>query len=449
MLYQDQDDGTTRVIVYASRNLSKSEKRYHSSKLEFLALKWSVCERFHEYLYGEKFQVYTDNNPLTYILTTAKLDATGQWWVASLANYDFTIHYRSGKQNTEADALSRIKWHHEDDVQVKAILATGSNADTTIPIGINSNGVHCNNVQIDTSPKMGWENWMKEKEMDKDNGPIIKLVQQGKHLQYTCKEGDSSGMRVLLKYKQDLFVRNGLLYRKVKLKNHDTVVNQFVLPKTYRRQATLALHDDYGHLGIEKTLGLLQERFFWPKMVEDVQNHIRTCKRCTKYKQQPEREKLKSISCTYLHLDFLTIGKEGTEKAINIMVITDHFTRYTQAYITPKQTAPEVAKTLWDQFLVHYGWPTKILMDQGKLFENQLVWELCSLAQVQKLCTTPYRPQTNGSCERFNYTLMSMLGTLPVHAKKELARMGEYINSCLQCYYVPCYRIFTILPYVW
>ena len=123
VLYQDQDDGTTRVIAYASRNLSKSEERYHSSKLEFLALNWSVCERFHEYLYGGKFQVYTDNNPLMYILTTAKLDATGQWWVASLANYDFTIHYQSGKQNIEANALSRIKWQHEDDVQVKAILA--------------------------------------------------------------------------------------------------------------------------------------------------------------------------------------------------------------------------------------------------------------------------------------------------------------------------------------
>ena len=157
-------------------------------------------------------------------------------------------------------------------------------------------------------------------------------------------------------------------------------------------------------------------------MVEDVRNHIRTCERCTKYKQQPEREKLKPISCTssleLVHLDFLTIGKDGTEKAINIMVIIDHFTRYAQAYITPKQTAPVVAKTLWDQFLVHYGLATKILMDQGKSFKNQLIQELCSLAQVQKLRTMPYRPQTNGSCERFNYTLMSMLGTLPVHAKR-------------------------------
>ena len=403
VLYQDQDDGTTRVIAYASWNLTKSEKRYHSSKLEFLALKWSICERFHEYLYGGKFQVYTDNNPLTYILMTAKLDATGQWWVASLANYDFTIHYRSGKQNVEADALSRIRWQHEDEVQVKAILARGSNTDTTIPIHYDPNPIQCKNIQIDTTPKMGKDNWIQEQANDEDISPMVELVRQGKHLQYTCKEGDPSGMRVLLKYKQDLFLRNRLFYRKAKLRNHYSIISQFILPKSHRRRATLALHDDYGHLGMEKTLGLLQEWFYWPKMMEDVRNHIRTCARCTKYKQQPEREKLKQINCTYplelVHLDFLTIGKEGTEKSINVMIVTDHFTRYAQAYITPKQTAPLIAKMLWDQFLVHYGWPTKILTDQGKSFENQLIRELCSLAQVQKLRTTPYRPQSNGACE--------------------------------------------------
>ena len=73
-----------------------------------------------------------DNNPLTYILTTAKLDDTGQRLVVSLANYDFTIHYRSGKQNVEADALSRIRWCHDDAIIVKAISARGLNADTMI-----------------------------------------------------------------------------------------------------------------------------------------------------------------------------------------------------------------------------------------------------------------------------------------------------------------------------
>ena len=98
------------VIAYVSRTLSRSERNYDAHKLEFLALKWSVTERFHEYLYGRHFEVYTDNNPLTYILTTAKLDATGQRWVASVANYNFKIFYKSGKLNVEADALSCIPW---------------------------------------------------------------------------------------------------------------------------------------------------------------------------------------------------------------------------------------------------------------------------------------------------------------------------------------------------
>lgn len=105
-LYQNQD-GKNRVIAYASRSLKPSEKNYPAHKLEFLALKWAVCEKFHDYLYSSKFEVLTDNNPLTYILTTAKLDATGQRWVASLSDYDIVIRYKSGRMNMDADGLSR------------------------------------------------------------------------------------------------------------------------------------------------------------------------------------------------------------------------------------------------------------------------------------------------------------------------------------------------------
>ena len=109
VLYQVQD-GKQRAIAYASRGLSVSEKNYSVHKLEFLALKWAITEKFHDYLYGNEFVVKTDNNPVTYVLTSAKLDATGHRWVAELSNYNFSIEYRSGVQNRDADALSRIKW---------------------------------------------------------------------------------------------------------------------------------------------------------------------------------------------------------------------------------------------------------------------------------------------------------------------------------------------------
>ena len=90
--------------------------------MEFLALKWSLTERFHGYLNGGEFEVYMNNNPLTYILTTAKLDATGQRWVVSLADYNFKIFYRSGKLNVEADALSRIPWENAQEDHLEPLI---------------------------------------------------------------------------------------------------------------------------------------------------------------------------------------------------------------------------------------------------------------------------------------------------------------------------------------
>ena len=95
------------MIAYASRGLRNGEKNNPAHKLEFLCLKWAVTEKFHDYLYGNQFSVYTDSNPLTYVLSSAKLDATGHRWVASLGNLNFKLKYRSGKADGDADGLSR------------------------------------------------------------------------------------------------------------------------------------------------------------------------------------------------------------------------------------------------------------------------------------------------------------------------------------------------------
>ena len=110
VLYQEQDR-KLKVIGYASRTLTPAEKNYHlhAGKLEFLALKWAVTEKFRDYLYyAPSFDVYTDNNPLTYILTSAKLSAVGHRWVAELADFNFCLRYRPGKTNIDADILSRL-----------------------------------------------------------------------------------------------------------------------------------------------------------------------------------------------------------------------------------------------------------------------------------------------------------------------------------------------------
>ena len=170
MLYQKQEDGTDHVIAYASRMLSKSEKNCDAHKLEFLALKWSATERFHEYLYGGEFEVYTDNNLLTYILTTAKLDAMGQRWVDSLGNYNFKIFYRSGKLNVEANALLRIPWEntqvdHLEPLFVKTMLQSKLETEMGIPKYSPLNVIQ-KEMLVNSTPKLTQHEWVKEQHED-------------------------------------------------------------------------------------------------------------------------------------------------------------------------------------------------------------------------------------------------------------------------------------------
>ena len=114
VLLQKQDDRCYHPIAFASRALTETEQQYHSNKQEFLALKWAITEQFHEYLspYGKnrnEFVVRTDNNPLTYIFSSACLDAAAHRWVANLADYNFSLEYQRGKDNTVTDFLSRME----------------------------------------------------------------------------------------------------------------------------------------------------------------------------------------------------------------------------------------------------------------------------------------------------------------------------------------------------
>ena len=195
-----------------------------------------------------------------------------------------------------------------------------------------------------------------------------------------------------------------------------------VLPAAHREFALRGCHDEVGHLGLEHMLDLMYNRFFWPCMAAQAKEHIEKYHPCLAFKARQPKGPLKNIVATHplelVHLDYLCLepGK-GLEE--NILVVTDYFTRYAQAYVTRNQTAQMTAKTLWDKYIVHYGLPKKILTDQGQNFESQLVADLCELMGMQKVQTGPYHLQSNGQCERFNSTLINMLGTLPKEKKSE------------------------------
>ena len=111
VLSQKQAEGCYHPVAYGSQALTAHEKKYHSTKLEFLVLKWAITEHFKEYLLYQPFLVRTDNNPLMYIMTTHNLDATGHQWVGALVKFNFWLEYQKGWDNTVVDVLSWITTH--------------------------------------------------------------------------------------------------------------------------------------------------------------------------------------------------------------------------------------------------------------------------------------------------------------------------------------------------
>ena len=276
---------------------------------------------------------------------------------------------------------------------------------------------------------------------------------------HKTRDNDSLEMKQFLHQRGKLIIRNGILYCKNDTKESkcpDQNTMQLVLLTALRLQAFKGCDDDLGHLGIERTLDLLRDQFYWPGMTKDVTRHIQHCERCLRFKASPDQVPMENVNATYpmelVPMDYLTIEATEGEKDVHILVINDHFTRYAPAIVTSLQTAKCTAQNLWDNFIVHYGLLSKILTDQGCNFEGSLLKALCEIAQVKKLRTAGYHPQTNGQCERFNATLINMLGTWP---RKPKSTWREQVPTLVHAYnctrnsatgFSPYYLMFQCKP---
>ena len=271
-----------------------------------------------------------------------------------------------------------------------------------------------------------------------------------------CMARESDFVRKLVRSWDNLEVKNGLLmYRQKSGESGKSFL--LVLPKAMREQVFKHLHDSMGHLGFDKVFQQAKERFFYPGLYTEVQRYLAVCKRCALHKTSDTKKRavLEPIHTTrpleLVCIDFLSLeaAKGGYE---HVLVVTDHYTRYAQAYAARDEKATTVARILWEKFILHYGIPERIHSDQGKSFENSVVRELCHLLGVTKSRTTPYHPQGNGMTERFNRTLLSMLGTLEPSQKVNWAMHLQSLTHAYNCAkhestgYSPFYLMFLREP---
>lgn len=281
-------------------------------------------------------------------------------------------------------------------------------------------------------PEMSMADWHQLQRKDVALKQVIDMLETNSDMETTEKREEPEVV-LLLRERSKLLLVDGVLHRKI-LNQRGEAFHQLVIPKSHRQRAFEGVHDEVGHMGIERTLELARARFFWPKMAKFIETKCKNCERCVRRKARAQKaSKLVNIKVNgpleLLCIDFLTIEPDSKDTR-NILVMTDHYTKYAQAYPTKDQTAKTVATVLWENFISHYGFPRRLHSDQGACFESEIVAELCKLAGISKSRTTPYHPRGN-PVERFNRTLLDLLGTLEEKKKEE---WRKYVRPLVHAY---------------
>ena len=371
VLSQEQD-GSERVIAYWSRQLQKAERNYSVIEREALAAVAAIRE-FYPYLYGFHFKLVTDHNPLVSLKGLKDVGGRLTRWALFLQQFDFEVVHRPGREHGNADALSRRPLLGEDLV-------------TTIQ-----------------------DVWMLGdiSELREAQAADIKISNTIKAISL----GNPPNRRTCLR--GNFFIQNGVLCRKFRESRGASAITQIVLPSPLRSKVLSHLHS--GHLGVKRTLEKVKERFYWPSYVADVECFVRECEQCQR-RNPPNplpRAPFETIKAnhpfqivTWDIMGPLPTSETGFKY---ILVVTDVFTKWVEAFPLKSTGAETLATVFVDEVVSRFGVPSQLHSDQGANFCSAIIDAMCRQLGIERSRTTAYHPQGNGQVERFNRTLESML----------------------------------------
>ena len=339
-------------IAYASRVLSPVEEKYSVIEKELLAMVFAV-RKFHPHLYGSRFTIITDHNPLQYALKIKDPTSRIARWVLALQEYSFTVQYKPGRLNSNADALSRPP--HQI-----AFISTTETSDSEFKQLLRG-------------------------EMIPNNSPYFSFRDQ------------------LLSRRDQLWFDTGDKKR-------------LVVPTDQRNDILFNAHS-IGHFGIKKTYELVKATYWWPGLFHDVKKLSSQCVICQRRKppslsqspDTPGAPRCPTYPNEIVAWDIMGPIQDSRGGHKYILVIMDLFSHWTETTSLRDATATTLLDCLWRKWIARYGTPAILHSDNGKNFTANVVKTFCHEWAIKMTTSPVYHPESNGMVERMNRTLQDAI----------------------------------------
>jgi hypothetical protein len=469
ILAQNQD-GKERVISYGGRALHAGEKNYTTTELEALAVVEGV-KKYAPYLqHGVKFTVVTDHCALKWLFNKKQTNGHLARWAIKLQAYKFDVIHVRGRNNGNADALSRLNFdklkpcvdcnhsisdsHDNDITNVWVQTELDKISQDVMSQSLNDNETNVHHVQNDSKPDVNVIRnlrYQQGKRITKDNDDVknnenVKNkdvpdfpqeidIQKFKEalltdtfassmlefLEHDKLPDNTQKAKNLLLQADQYYVQEGLLYHiwHTPAKRHlpERNVYQLYVPVTWVDTVLNHCHDHVlaAHFGFQRTYSKIRQRYFWKGMYRDVDNWVRSCISCSQRKTHRHKVIAPLVTMKVpgaferVSVDLLGPLPTTTSGNRHVLCFTDHCTRWPILIPLKVTDSATIARAFFDHIICNHGCPQTLLSDRGTNFLSKIVLEVCRIMRTHKLNTSSYHPQCNAIQERYNAVILDTI----------------------------------------